>query len=91
MNPSDQKHYQVYSSISGHFVFFDTVEGAAIAFFEADVQERPSVIFGNSRSAQVLARTIVIGDRFEKSLPVETNAAFTDAFLKRKLRKLPPP
>lgn len=67
--------------MTGKTESFDTPQGAAAAFYAADAQERPGVIYGNVRSAQILARTMTIGDRIEKSLPYETDPLFTEAYL----------
>ncbi|WP_424991313.1 hypothetical protein [Fluviibacterium sp. S390] len=83
---SAPKKYLVYCSVTGLSERFETVEGAAAGFYEADVQHRPCVVYGNRRTAQVIGRTVIVGDRIEKSLPVESHSAFTDAYLVRQGR-----
>jgi hypothetical protein len=81
MTDSDRRTYQVYCAMTGQGETFDTAEGAAAAFHAAKAEDRPCVIYGEDRAAQVLARTMIIGDELVKSLPVETAPRFTAAYL----------
>lgn len=59
---------------------FDSPEKAGAAFYWANAADRPRIIRGNERTAQTIAKTMMIGETPTKSLPFETDSAFTEAY-----------
>ena len=81
MTKTDRKTYEIYCSMTGQGALFESAEGAAAAFHAARVEDRPCVIYGDDRAAQVLVRTLILGDRIEKGLPGESEPRFRAAYL----------
>jgi hypothetical protein len=81
MKQSDRKTYQVYCSMTGQGETFETAEGAAAAFHAAEAKDRPCVIYGNAHSAQILVRTLRIGDQIVKARPGDTEPRFHAAYM----------
>lgn len=81
MKQADRKTYQVYCSMTGQGETFETAVGAAAAFHAAKAKDRPCVIYGNARAAQVLARSIILGDTIVKAQPGTCEPQFHAAYM----------
>ena len=80
MTNSDRGTYQLYCSMTGQGETFKTAESAAAAWHVAKAEDRPCVIYGHDRAAQVLVRTLTIGDQVVKAMPGESEPRFCAAY-----------
>ena len=80
MTNSDRGSYQLYCSMTGQGETFGTAESAAAAWHAAKAEDRPCVIYGHEGAAQVLVRTLTIGDQIVKAMPGESEPRFCAAY-----------